>query len=47
MTLARGAVRLDFYVDEYRFSDEFMVIEGLSNEVVIGVNRPLYQLERP
>ncbi|MEA3345185.1 MAG: retropepsin-like aspartic protease [Chloroflexota bacterium] len=33
---ARGAVRLNFYIEDYRFSDEFMVIEGLSNRVLIG-----------
>jgi len=33
---ARGAVRLNFYIGEYRFSDEFMVIEKLSNGVIIG-----------
>ena len=33
---AKGAVRLNFYLDGYRFSDEFMVIEGLSNVVIIG-----------
>jgi hypothetical protein len=33
---AKGAVRVNFYVGEYRFSDEFMVIEGLSNGVIIG-----------
>jgi hypothetical protein len=33
---AREAVRLNFYIGDYRFSDEFMVIEGLSNGVIIG-----------
>lgn len=33
---AKGSVRLDFYIDNYRFSDEFMVIEGLSDGVIIG-----------
>jgi len=33
---AKGAVRLNFYIGDYRFSDEFMVIEGLSNGVIIG-----------
>jgi hypothetical protein len=33
---AEGAVRLNFYIDDYRFSDEFMVIERLSNGVIIG-----------
>jgi len=34
--VARSAARLDFYIDKYLFSDEFMVIEGLSNGVIIG-----------
>ena len=29
-------VSLDFVLQGYRFSDEFMVIEGLSEEVIIG-----------
>ena len=29
-------VRLDFYLNGYRFSDEFMVIPDLSEEVIIG-----------
>jgi len=33
---ARGRVALNFHIGEYRFSDEFMVIEGLSNGVIIG-----------
>jgi len=33
---AKGAVRLNFYIGKYRFSDEFMVIEKLSNGVNIG-----------
>ena len=33
---AEEAIRLDFYIDAYRFSDEFMVIPGLSEPVVIG-----------
>jgi len=33
---AREAVRLDFYLDGYRFSDEFMVIAGLSERLIIG-----------
>jgi len=33
---ATGRVTLDFYVDDYLLSDEFMVIEGLSNGVIIG-----------
>ncbi|MBT9163573.1 MAG: hypothetical protein DDT24_00484 [Chloroflexi bacterium] len=32
----REAVRLDFYLDGYRFSDEFMVIPGLSERLIIG-----------
>jgi hypothetical protein len=34
---AKSRVTLDFWIDEYRFSDEFMVIEGLSEDVIIGV----------
>ncbi|MEW6162916.1 MAG: retropepsin-like aspartic protease [Nitrospirota bacterium] len=34
--MAKGAIRLNFHIGEYRFSDEFMVIEGLSNGVIIG-----------
>lgn len=33
---AKGAVRLNFYIENYRFSDEFMMIEGLSNGVIVG-----------
>jgi hypothetical protein len=33
---AREGVRLNFVLQDYRFSDEFMVIEGLSEEVIIG-----------
>ncbi len=33
---AEGRVTLNFYIGEYRFSDEFMVIEKLSNGVIIG-----------
>ncbi len=29
-------VTLDFYIDNYRFSDEFMIIPNLSEEVIIG-----------
>ena len=32
----KEAVRLDFYMDGYRFSDEFMVIPGLSEKLIIG-----------
>jgi len=30
------AVRLDFYMDDILLSDEFLVIPGLSEEVIIG-----------
>ncbi len=30
------AVRLDFYIEGIRLSDEFIVTEGLSEEVIIG-----------
>ena len=33
---AKEVVRLDFYLDGYRFSDEFMVMSGLSEELIIG-----------
>ena len=32
----KEAVRLDFHLDGYRFSDEFMVIPGLSSRLIIG-----------
>lgn len=32
------AVRLDFYYNDIRLSDEFMVIPGLSEDVILGVN---------
>ena len=33
---AKHAVRLNFYLNGYRFSDEFMLIPRLSEEVIIG-----------
>jgi len=30
------AVRLDFYLNELRLTDEFMVVPGLSEEAIIG-----------
>lgn len=33
---AKEAVRLNFYLDGYRFSDEFMLIPGLSEAIIIG-----------
>lgn len=30
------AIRLDFYVNDIRLSDEFMIIPGLSEEAIIG-----------
>lgn len=33
---ATQTVRLDFYVDGNRLSDEFMLIPGLSEQVIIG-----------
>ena len=33
---AKEAIRLNFYLDGYRFSDEFMLIDSLSEPVVIG-----------
>jgi predicted aspartyl protease len=35
---AREAVRLDFHINGYRFSDEFMVLPELSEEVIIGAS---------
>jgi hypothetical protein len=31
-------MRADFYYDDIRLSDEFMIVPGLSEEVIIGVN---------
>lgn len=33
---AEQAVRLNFYLDDHRFSDEFMLIPGLSEAAIIG-----------
>ena len=33
---AKEAIRLNFYLNGYRFSDEFMLIPGLSEPVIIG-----------
>jgi hypothetical protein len=33
---AEKAMRLNFYIDGYTLSDEFMVISGLSDQVIIG-----------
>ncbi|MFB0546794.1 MAG: retropepsin-like aspartic protease [Anaerolineae bacterium] len=38
MVEVREAVRLDFYLEGYRFSDEFMVIPGLSEQLIIGAS---------
>ena len=35
---AREAVRLDFHINGYRFSDEFMVLPELSEAVIIGAS---------
>ena len=32
------ALRADFYFEDIRLSDEFMVVPGLSEEAIIGVN---------
>jgi predicted aspartyl protease len=32
------APRADFYYDDIRLSDEFMIVPGLSEEAIIGVN---------
>ena len=34
--LAKERVSLNFYIGRYRFSDEFMIIENLSEKVIIG-----------
>jgi hypothetical protein len=34
--IAKERVSLNFYIDGYRFSDEFMIIENLSEPVIIG-----------
>lgn len=33
---AEEAIRLDFYINGYRFSDEFMLMPKLSEETIIG-----------
>lgn len=33
----KEALRLDFYIDDIQLSDEFLVVPGLSEEVIIGV----------
>ncbi|MCS7192431.1 MAG: retropepsin-like domain-containing protein, partial [Armatimonadetes bacterium] len=33
---ARERVVLDFWIDGYRFSDEFLVLDNLSEEIIIG-----------
>jgi hypothetical protein len=32
----KSRIPLTFYIDGYRFSDEFMVLENLSEKVIIG-----------
>ena len=32
----KDAVRLDFYIDDILLSDEFLIVPGLTEEVVIG-----------
>jgi hypothetical protein len=34
--IAKERVTLNFYINDYRFSDEFMLIPGLSERVIIG-----------
>lgn len=34
--IAKERVILNFYLNNYRFSDEFMIIENLPEEVIIG-----------
>lgn len=33
---SREAVRLDFHLDGYRFSDEFFIVPGLSEKLIVG-----------
>ena len=33
---AEGVVRLEFYIDGVRFSDEFIVMDGITEDVIIG-----------
>jgi len=35
--VVKEAVSLDFHLNVYRFSDEFLVFENLSEEFIIGV----------
>lgn len=32
----RHAIRLDFYIDGYHFSDEFVIVPDLSENIIIG-----------
>ena len=32
----RDAIRLDFYINKFHFSDEFMIVPDLSEDVIIG-----------
>ena len=32
------STRLDFYYEDIRLSDEFMIVPGLSEDVILGVN---------
>jgi predicted aspartyl protease len=34
--IAKECIRIDFYLNGYRFSDEFIIIPELSEEVIIG-----------
>jgi hypothetical protein len=34
----KNRIPLTFYIDGYRFSDEFMVLENLSEKVIIGAS---------
>jgi hypothetical protein len=34
---ATEAIRLDFYLNSYRFSDEFIILPNLAEPVIIGV----------
>jgi hypothetical protein len=34
----RNTTRMDFYHDDVRLSDEFLIVPGLSEEVIIGAH---------
>lgn len=38
MVIATERITLDFLIDGYRFSDEFLVLDNLADETIIGGN---------